>query len=56
VSHINDNILDNKRTGQIVWRPEITDGEIWMAQGQQAEYGFAQKQINLGLIAIFAVY
>jgi hypothetical protein len=27
-----------------------------MAQVQQAEYGFTQKQINLGLIAIFAVY
>jgi len=27
-----------------------------MAQTQQTEYGFTQKQINLGLIAIFAVY
>jgi MFS family permease len=32
------------------------DGGIPMAQATQTEYGFSQKQITLGLIAIFAVY
>ncbi len=33
-----------------------SDGEIRMSQSAQTEYGFTQKQVNLGLVAIFAVY